>query len=269
MNVISNTLPNTFLRSLAYLVATLAAISGIVCLKRAREFPVYTDMLAPSRLSMELRDHPRDKKFPEWEKRLSTYETPHKRLYDLGCGLLGLGAGTLLSLGICGCYSKVSAIRRARFVIVTWICLWVLPALFSPWYYSVRQKRFDYPTWGDSTSIGTFLSWFAVGLGCVIFGAIAKTLMIGHQLSPNLRPCRPRGFWGWLRGLLLALWIVMLLKSVIPSVEDGNVGRILFAVGSLPLMFAMLSAEPRREKADGSASITEPISGNPGHTEAE
>lgn len=235
----------SFFHGFAALAVVVALIAGAICIKKSREYPVYTDREAPARLSLELNNLPREQRFSEWYKQLATYETPHKRLQDLGCGLLALGVGLLLSFGLAYCYKKTRPPKKGLFFLFAWIFLWILPALFSPWYYSVRQKRFDYPSWGDSIIIGVFSDVFAFGLGCVILGVAARILMIGHEFPASLRPRLPQGFIGWSRGLLLAPWIVILLATAESSVRDGSVGVVLSSLGFFPLLFAMLWAKPR------------------------
>jgi hypothetical protein len=63
----------------------------------AETFPVYSDASAPERISKQLRTLPNDKaRFSQWHSQLSAYETPHKRLFDWGVGLIAAGIGLAL-----------------------------------------------------------------------------------------------------------------------------------------------------------------------------
>ncbi|RYD20107.1 MAG: hypothetical protein EOP88_16370 [Verrucomicrobiaceae bacterium] len=246
-----------FLRWLHVLVAVVSLFAGAVLLERSKVYPVYTDPEAPSRLSSELQELPRDQRFSEWSKRLATFETPHKRLRDLGYGLLALGGGILLAGVIARNHSRLSARMRPVFFLIAWLLLWALPVPASFWYYTVRQARFDYPSWGDTIIIPMYTGAFACGFGCVVLGIVVLVLMIRHEFRASFRPRRPEGFVGWARAAFIVLWILLILQSVWYGVPDGDVGRVISGLGFVPLMLAVLCAVPcRKLPADSTTEET-------------
>ena len=218
--------------------------------------PVYSDPGAPGRLSLELQEKARDVRFREWYDQLKTFETPHKKLSDLGRGLAALGAGILLALGLWRCYERMKLERRAAFFLASWCGLWAIRIPGAYWYYMLRQRRFDYPSWGDSVAIPLFSEIFASVIGCVVPGVILIILMARHRLPDTIGYRKPEGWLAWLRYLFLAMWVLLFLLSVIEGVSDGDEGTVISSSGTLPLILAVLWADPKpRGELDISAGI--------------
>ena len=210
--------------------------------------PVYTDPGTPGRLSLELQEKTRDVRFREWYDQLKSFETPHKKLSDLGRGLVALGVGSLLALGLWRFYERMKPERRAIFFLITWCGIWAIRIPSSYWYYMLRQRRFDYPSWGDSVAIPIFSDIFAWMIDCVVLGVILILLMVRHRLPETIQWRKPKGWLAWVRYLFLTTWILFFLLALIEGVSDGDEGMVISNSTTLPLILVVLWACPTSRK---------------------
>ncbi len=120
-------------------LSVLLIASGVLLLKYASRWPVYTDATAPDRIATELlpprdatlNNGDMDARFAQWFSRLHAYETPYKRLTDLGHGLTGAGLGCLLATGLWWGYHRFTRLRSLRWLLGFWVSLWLLRIPFS------------------------------------------------------------------------------------------------------------------------------------------
>ncbi len=208
--------------------------------------PVYTDPQAPERLSIQLQDHPREQRFREWYEGLHRYETSHKRLTDLGRGLLACGLGLILAAGVGALFQSFHGRSRAVCFAIEWVALWALKIPLSGWYYDVRQDRFDFPIWGDSVAIPVISETITWIVGCIVTGILAALLMIGHHFEDSFSIRRPTGIIRWLRVVLLSLWLGAMMLCIASGVWDGDEGMVISCLGAMPLLRALISAAPNR-----------------------
>ncbi len=219
--------------------------------------PVYTDSRAPARLSQALQDRPRDVRFREWYAQLKTYETPHKRLTDLGRGLITLGIGGIACFIMLSLWHGFQGRSRYPLFCVFWLALWAVKVPFSFWYYDLRQERFDYPVWGDSIAIPAGSEAFAWVLGGIISLPVAMLMMTGRVLTPVFRFYRPIGFIAWARLTLLSLWFLLLLFCIGSGIMDGDEGMVFSCVAAMPLLLFITVAEPVASKRQETQPRTE------------
>jgi len=229
----------------AFFLLILIGIAGGVILGIGARLPVYSDPGAPGRLSYELENLPREQRFREWYAGLEKYETSHKRLTDLGRGLIACSLGIALALGIASTYKRLQGRSRLIFFIVLWIGLWAIKVPLTAWYYGLRARRFDYPVWGDSIAIPVMSESLAWVVGCVVTGLMAWILMYFRRFRSSLSPQRPRGFPSWCRSTFLGLWLALMLYSIAIGIWEGNEGMVIPCFGAAPLLLAMLAADPR------------------------
>lgn len=220
---------------------------------RGRSLPVYTDPAAPGRLSIELQNEPREVRFQKWYDQMATFETPHKQLSDRGNGLMAFGAGTLLAFVILELYHRLKH-HRVLFFFAAWCGLWAIRIPFTFRYYSLRQMRFDYPSWGDSIAIPIFSEIFASVIGCVVLGGILIFLMRRHLLPDRLRFHKPAGARSWARQLFLIICLLLFLESITSGTADGDEGTVISGLGIIPLLFAVAWAKPQTPETDEKSS---------------
>jgi hypothetical protein len=185
---------------------------------------------------------PRDIRFKEWHSQIRAYETPYKKLSDLGRGLIAAVAGVSMAGGLLMLYRSRSWARRVWAVFGLWLALWALRIPFSMWYYGVRQDRFEYPTWGDAIIIPVINETLVWMIGAVISSVVLGILLIGHQLPKRIRFIRPASPLGWLRAAILALWLVALLVCGITGVIEGNEGMTFSCLGASAILVIFLSS---------------------------
>ena len=217
-------------------------LAGANLIRQARTLPVYTDPAAPEHLSAELASQPREVRFREWYARLETYETPHKKLDDLGHGLCAAGVGFLLAGGVWSLYHRFRRLRTTWAVLLLWFVFWGLRIPLSIWYYYVRELRFDYPTWGDSIAIPVFSECIAWGVGGVLTTLVLARLLVRHPLPDRIRLVWPRSVRSWCRAGLLVAWIGFLAVCIIPGVPDGDAGSVLPLLPAMVILLAVLAA---------------------------
>ena len=226
----------------ATISASAALILGVVLWCIGASMPIYTDPQAPERLSLELKDHPREVRFGEWYSGLKRVETQHKQLTDVGRGLMAFALGMVLCVGIASFYQHYSGASQITFVVISWLAVWALKIPFSGWYYGLRQKRFDFPVWGDSIAIPVMSETFTWIVGAVVSGLALLSLMYRHRFSASLRPSMPIGVWAWTRCLALGVWLLLILFCVVSGIWDGDEGMVISCLGAIPLILAVLSA---------------------------
>lgn len=241
------------MRLLSIVIAAIF-MTGAVLWYIGASKPVYTDPNAPERLSRELQNKPRDERFREWHQELSRYETPHKKLTDMGRGIMALAAGLFLAMVATSLYGHFTGRERITFFIIAWLGLWALKVPFSMWYYQVRAKRFDYPVWGDSTAIGVASDAMAWVVLAIVSSFCLLLLMIRRRLPSKVRLVMPVGWWGWTRAVLLGLWILLLLYCIRTGMLDGDEGMVISCLGALPLLVAVLGAVPASSTTPSASS---------------
>ena len=232
---------------LLLIAALLIFLDGMGKLSIGEELPVYTDPHAPEVLSSSLEKLPREQRFAKWYHELRNYETAHKRLTDLGRGLIALALG--ISLGALFLYwlQKVGEKRRWLLVSAYWVILWAVRFPLTIWYYSVRQERFDYPVWGDSIAIGVFQDYFMWVCGFALLTGLLLVLMNRYKIPPTIRFRVPHGASGWTRTIILWLWLLLLVACIYPGVGDGDEGMAFSCAGAIPVILIALSAIPHRQ----------------------
>lgn len=155
---------------------------------------------------------------------------------------MALALGVLLSFGIGIFYRASLGLPRWIIFAISWLALWALKVPLTIWYYGVRQRRFDYPVWGDSTGIPIALETMTWIAGAIISGIAILILMCGHSFSSMLQPPKPQGILQWTRTLIVACWLILLAVSIISGVWDGNEGMVIPCMGAIPLLLAVLGA---------------------------
>jgi hypothetical protein len=224
-----------------HVVAGIILIGGLCVLFSGLSLPVYTDPDAPAELSRSLENLPRDERFDQWYQKLPEHETAYKQLTDLGRGLIALALGISSATLFLRLVGKVSG-KRAGWIIRTyWSLLWAIKIPLTVWYYGVRQVRFDYPVWGDSTAIGVFQDSIAWIVGFVVFSLALRILMTGYGFPKAILLSPPRGAWGWSRSIVLWLWLAVLILCVVPAIGDGDEGMVVSCTGAIPVILLALS----------------------------
>lgn len=231
-------------------LAAVNLLSGLAVFFSGNSLPVYTDPKAPEELSHKLEDLPREERFSQWYEQLAQHETSHKRLTDLGRGLIALGLGVSIGALFLHLLPKTNGKRAGVWIAAFWTILWAIKFPLTMWYYSVRQSRFDYPVWGDSIAIGVFQDFIAWGLGFIALSILLAVLMIRHQFPVSVALRSPDSGWGWLRTIGLWLWIFLLIACILPAIRDGDEGMALSCTAAIPVILLALSAlEQRHNKA--------------------
>ena len=223
-------------------LAAAFILSGIGVFLSGHSLPVYTDSKAPEELSRELQDIPREERFAQWYKQLPEHETSHKRLTDLGRGLVALGLGVFIGALFLHWLPKTNVKLAAVWIGAFWTTLWAIKFPLTMWYYSVRQSRFDYPIWGDSTAIGMFGDFFVWVIGFIAFSILLAVFMIRHRFSISVTLTRPTSMWGWLRTIGLWGWMALLVACILPAIGAGDEGMVLSCTAALSVILLVLSA---------------------------
>jgi hypothetical protein len=233
-------------------ILVVLGLTGVGLFVYSTTLPVYTDPNAPFRISEELSDKPREERFREWYARLSAYETGHKKFSDYGRGLLAAAIGLAATGGLVVLYQRNACMRRRRVIFGVWLGLWALRIPFSFWYYHVRQERFDYPTWGDSTAIPVAqesLVWMV----CALLSSTLLWLSLGRRrLAERVHFILPRSASSWFRSALLSIWLLILAFCIVPGVADGDEGTVfscLVASAIIVIVLSMPEAKPIGKEA--------------------
>jgi hypothetical protein len=225
--------------------ATLLVLLGGALVLYATRFPTYTDPNAPSRLSLELESLPQDTAFAEWHRRLATYETPRKRLSDLGRGVAAAGAGLLCAAALWAIYHRFGWLRTTRGMLAVWVGLWLMRLPLIVWYYGLRMHRFDFPTWGDAIIISIFEEWCYVIVGAVVASGVLAALLFRRRLPDRIRLAAPRSTVDWVRAVVVGVWLVALAELVRVGVPDGDEGMVFACIAASVPVLAFGSAVPR------------------------
>ncbi|MFA7231635.1 MAG: hypothetical protein WC071_10230 [Victivallaceae bacterium] len=224
-------------------LSVLLCIAGGVLITYANSLPVYTDEDAPARISRELENLPRAERFSQWYLKLKSYETPHKRLSDLGRGLLTSGLGMLIAIIMLRAYYKCAWMRRELILLAIWLSLWGMKIPLTVWYYALRQNRFDYPMWGDSIGIpiaGECIFWIICG---IISSLILLLLSLGRQLPCNCKISKPGSFLEWIRSLFIFLWMILTIISMYEGLIYGDEGMAFTCPIFGAILFLFLTSE--------------------------
>ena len=230
----------------ASLVLILAGASLLIYSTR---WPIYTDQNAPERLSIQLNPKGNlkagesDARYKEWFSKLRTYETPRKRLSDLGRGVCASGFGLLIASGVWVIYHRSAWMRTTKAIFILWLILWAVRFPLTIWYYGLREQRFDYPIWADSIAIAIFKDWVAWAIGVAITSLVLAVLLKGYKFSDRIHLLRPKSVLGWFRATLLVLWIASLAGSLIYDLPDGDEGAVLTSIIASVVLLAFLSAD--------------------------
>lgn len=247
---------------LVKLLVTISFLLGAVLWGIGASYPVYSDARAPERLSQELQDKPRDVRFREWYSQLPTFETPHKRLTDLGRGFLAAGIAEIACLVITSLWSHFQGRWRYALFCIGWLVLWGLKVPLSAWYYGVRQKRFDFPVWGDSTAIPVMSETFTWIIGAAVTLPLALLMMKGRTFPSVVQFIRPHSILAWIRFSTVIIWLLFLVVCIISGISDGDEGMTISCLAAVPFLLYIASAEPYPPLAN--ADTTSPIEGEQG-----
>ena len=238
-------------------LSAVILLSGLAVFFSGNLLPVYTDPKAPEELSHKLQDLPREERFFQWYQQLEQYETSHKRLTDLGRGLISLGLGASIGALFLHWLPKTNGKQVGVWVAAFWTILWAIKFPLTMWYYSVRQSRFDYPVWGDSIAIGVFQEFIVWVIGFIALSILLAVLMIRHRFPVSVALRSPDSGWGWSRTIGLWLWMFLLVACILPAVGDGDEGMVLSCTAAIPVILLALSAT--EQKKHNKAAHTNPL----------
>jgi hypothetical protein len=236
---------------IAIAVAILLILAGGGCLLYSNSFPVYPDQKTRWELANELENLPRETRFVEWYSRLRALETPHKRFSDLGRGLSAAGAGLLGATAFWVLYHRHRLMRQVRTIFVLWWGLWLVRIPLTVWYYILRQKRGDYPWWGDSIGIGIFGEWIAWLIGAVVSSIVLRLMLARHPLPDAIQLTRPVSRYGWVRAIFIGAWLLFLANGVFWGVPGGDEGAVFTGIMASVILLAFLSATEVRTVSEG------------------
>jgi hypothetical protein len=223
-------------------ISILLIIIGAGFVTYAAMLPVYTDELAPERLSNELEAKPRETRFKEWYSRLSAYETPHKKLSDWGRGLCAGGVGLFLATRGWILYHRWPWMRTIWCMFLVWLVLWAIRIPFTIWFYWLREARFDYPIWGDSIGIPVISESITWIVGWMVSSLVLAVLLIRHPLPARIKLVRPRSAYSWVRAAFVVCWIAFLAVGFVLAIPDGDEGMVLTCSIASVVLLTFLSA---------------------------
>lgn len=236
---------------IAIAVAILLILAGGWCLLHSNAFPAYPDQEARWELANELENLPRETQFAEWHSRLRALETPRKRFSDLGRGLCAAGVGLLGATAFWVLYHRHRCMRQVRAIFVLWWGLWLVRVPLTVWYYTLRQKRGDYPWWADSIGIGIFSASFTWIIGAAVSSLVLRQMLVRHPLPDAIQLTRPVSRYGWVRATFIGLWLLFLANSVLWGVPEGDEGSVLTGILASVILLAFLSATEVRAVSGG------------------
>jgi hypothetical protein len=250
----SPTHSNTSMFAIKRLIALCLLLGGVLWILGASQ-AVYTDPSAPRRLANDLAGEPRETRGKKWSAALRSYETPRKKLTDMGRGILAVGFGGVACFLLTSYWPRIRPQRRHLAFCSLWLSLWITKAPLSWWYYLVRYLRHDYPTWGDSIAVPVMQETVAWMFGAIASLALALLLMAHHTFAPTFKPRRPANLLGWLRAALLACWGLLLLACIFPGIIDGDEGMVFPCLAAMPLLMLIASAEPGSAGSPATAPV--------------
>ncbi len=245
-------------------------VVGAVLILYASTMPVFTEAGAPNRVQDELRgeldeiytqaqtaqidDGRFDQLTQEWYARMDAYETPHKSLFDLGVGLLALGAGLVASFQFVRCYHQNERYRDVGFFLRIWFWLWAIQIPFSFLYFSVKILRNDSPGWSDSIAIPIFNGWVFTIVGWAVTRMILRRLLRRRVLvAPPQLNLRPQSLRAWGRTIFVSFWICLLALCVVGAVPEGDFGTVFpCMVAGVLLCLVLIAPEAVQMSEDGS-----------------
>jgi hypothetical protein len=237
------------------LISAIPVLLGIGLASYATTFRVYTDEDATQRIADELApklgadgriQSDTNTAYAEWFSRLHLYETPYKRLSDLGRGLCTAGMGFYLASRLWTRYRQSPSFRTKRKLMLIWNLLWLVRIPLSIGYYTLRAFREDYPWWGDSIGGGIILdsiSWIA---GALVTSAILMWFLNKRRLPDEILISKPQSIWDWIRTVLLSSWILFLATCLEQGIPDGDEGVVLTSVIA-PVILVIVMAAPRKD----------------------
>lgn len=228
-------------------MSIVLVLGGTSLLLYASKLPVYSDSKAPARIADELQLKPDELKSigartSEWYSRLRLYETPQKRISDLGRGLCAAGIGLLLASWLWRAYHRYPWVRRTRSMLVIWLALWALRFPLSMWYYGLRSYRLDYPPWADSIGGSIFLEWIAWIVGALVSSLALVWLLPEHPLPASIRLVRPTSRSSWIRISFVGCWIATLGACVAFGIPDGDEGEVVTCIMAAVVLLAFSAA---------------------------
>jgi hypothetical protein len=256
------------MRRISLALKVLAAfflLAGAGLIVRAYHWPVYTDPKAWDRLAdkwdppvgkspasnampdaREADARESDRAIDGWYDEIGTIETPHKRWFDLGCGLVGSGIGLLLALGVSARLRRAPPDRRRRLFWRVWALAFSVPVLGDIWFYTVRAFRGDYPSWADRFIFGWFQGAFNCVVGWILASLLLLLLLARRDLPETLDFVRPRGPVGWVRFGILLLWQFLLFEFVFEAIYPfGDPGLAAGATLQSALLLQVMAAPSR------------------------
>lgn len=216
--------------------ALAVAFIGAALIGYAIQLPVYTVPNAPNLVTEEAEDVPEEERTEFWFRRMSELETPHKRLFDLGQGLLAAGGGVSLLYALAVGYNRFSFSRSWYIILFLWCGAWMIQLPGTIYFYTYRQKRHDYPWWEDSIAIPIFSQGIASVVGgfaslCILGLLIGKS-RLPKRLVMRSPPYRAHPFSSW----VLFLWGCLLILIIVTTIPSGDLGMIVSCIlGILPL----------------------------------
>jgi hypothetical protein len=234
------------------MVTFLMAVAGFGLLIYSAPLPVFTHPEAARHLANALEDLPREDRFKEWDSRLPAYKTSDVRFADRARGMLATTAGLLTAFVFFDFYLRWAWVRSAWAVFGLWLGAWAIRLPLTVWYYELRQRRSEYPWWGDTIIIPILNEWILWFLGAVVSSILLGLLLIRHPLPARLHLVRPQSVFGWVRAIILVLWIALLSFCVFEGISDGDEGLTFSCLAGSAVLLVFLSApeidhgEPQR-----------------------
>lgn len=218
-------------------------LMGVALIGYACSMPVYTEPDVHRRIDKELEDASFETRSKLWFQRLREFETPHKRLFDLGQGLVAAGFGAFFIRRRVATYRRFAEARTRRRIFRLWWGAWLLRVPTGIYYYTHRQWRGDYPWWADSIAIPIFGEIMNAG----IFGGISLLVLkslLGDRCLPDalekLWPPQPgRKIHGW----LLLLWGGLLATLICLAIPAGDIGTVLSCMIAMFVLAVVLASQ--------------------------
>ena len=249
-------------RAIAVAALLMLYLLGAGLVWYACTLPVYTDSSAPERISNELYSghesldaKTSEARFAEWFSRLHAYETPHKRLFDLGTGLVALAIAITWAIAMISRYLRLEKQRTLTAFQRIWTCLWLIRVPGAFWFYTVRLLRRDYPWWGDSIMIGIVFDSFEYLIDGLATLVLLMLLLRNRVLPAEITFTRPSSPFEWFRIVAITAWIVVLLYLATIGIPEGNAGQVISCFLASIILLIALVAPVRPELAPATEII--------------